>query len=382
MIDYARESFVDFSNILYEFDDINSFDFVAALEKTEGESKPVQTENPVSKVDDKSDDNKTSDSGSNAGTPKEGEDADNNKNPNTNLKSTSAFVARIKELADTLAEKIKTAISKLSDKLKQLQAEEIDRFLQAANEAKNKNGFNAIEIENVHYDPTVFNNAVADVKAIIDSVKNRIDSVCAEYSRASSGSADNENNGIKKFNEEYGDNKVFSMIAGKVGLPTTGGADAKSVNNEFQAKFRGEKTQFKLTEQYVEECITYLRQSVGNARKLVEASNSSRDAAKLITDKSKVLRVNPDTSGELNDEFTKFFNNAAKIIVYAASFWILAYNLSLECRQNCRIVIQRAYKMDDKSANVKKVNTEAKTENTNSENTNSEGNKETNNAQG
>jgi hypothetical protein len=376
MVDYARESSIELYNMLYEFDDIFERDY-AALEDVGGETSDASSS---SSTETKSDSSNTTAASSNNTTENKTETTNNatttdatkkeeSKSNNADLKSTSGFVAKLKELVDKLIAKIKELIANLADKIDKLQQEGIDKFLKKISDAKTKNGLKEIEVENYKYDTQVFTDAITNIENVAKEYNNAIDKIFSAYEGQSNGTEESDNdsrtNVIANFNEKYGGGKIYETIATKLGYATTGEADAKSIKTDFQNKFRGEKEKMTINQDYANACESYLRNAVADARKLVTASNTTKDTVKKIRDKVKAVTAKPGTSAEVNNSVSKFVTDASKFMVFASSFYVFAFKLAFEYRTNCKIVLMRAYGLKDsdtKTDNKNAKTTETKTE--------------------
>ena len=386
MIDYAREAILDLYDDFYEFDDIMDYDFDAAMEEGEGDAPAGNTGSGLStgssaRAASGSTPNNTT-SNNKPTQPTNNNDPSKTTNDNANLKSTTGFVEKLKKLKELLKELIEKAMSAFQQKMAQMDQDNLNKFIQAANNASAKNGFHEIPIENYRYNPGNFNKAIDGVKSEIQEVERNFERAVSIYERAK-----NNQNGVDELSRLSKDmeENIWAKVAAKVNINTTDGSDPKNILQGFQNMFRGEKDQFTINQNYVNKLMMYLGANDTYTRNLIAGTELTKKLVKTIDTRLDAIMKDPSTTAEINNEITKLATALNKFTSFTSRFWNTALRLLLECRINCKIVIQRAYnfnigglenKAQDKinavknkmNANKQESNTETTDENENTDN--------------
>ena len=359
MIDYAKESTTELYNIFYEFDDILEMPYIAleaeAVSETTPATVPATTSSTTTLATVSASNAQKSDN-ENPTTDNDAKKAQGKPVTPGNLRSSSGFTLKIKEIISKLTEVAKDLLNKLLNKITQMQKSNINQFLQRVAEAK-RNGLQEIEIENNKYQPEVIVNSVTIVSGICTKFNSTISTILSKYEQASAGTIEKDElkREIDTVMGKFGKGGLFPYTATMLQLPTTEKekATAKTINKEFQDKVRGEKSTFKIDLQYANFCESYLRKSVDAARTLSSAARRIKTEVGSLNSTVKSLISRPGSSEELNSQLLTFTTEISNYTSFAATFYLLASNLAYELQTNCKIVLSRAYNISEKSDNNK-----------------------------
>lgn len=351
MIDYAREASIELHNAFYELDDIIYYDFTAAMEaplastnssdaSTEPASSGTATQSSANAAKDDNDDARKRAEETKARLKAKQEAKKAGEENNKDLKNTTGFVAKLKAIVQKIVDLVKSAIGKLAEKIDKMQDKFHEKYLEKLRDAKSKNGFKAVEIENYRYKTKPFDDFSNAVIAYVNNTQSKLDGMFRAYSN-SNGLEDSEKENLKKVNER--ENESYEYLALKGSLPTQKGATPDTILTEFQELVRGKKEKFKVDEGAANACESIIVNMRNNIKSITRVCNSAKDLAKKISDNTKSITQNPSTDAESNELITKRVNNLGKLASFLVNASTLMANLHNEMVTNSKIVLQRVY---------------------------------------
>ena len=94
----------------------------------------------------------------------------------------------------------------------------------------------------------------------------------------------------------------------------------------------------------IESAEKYLRQGFENLIKTLKHGTSNLESSqKGVNNLITAAMKNDITNKNANERMTKYLNTYNRYISFASMFYKTAYNLAVEARTNCKLLLQRAY---------------------------------------
>lgn len=364
MRDYAKEIAIETYNIFYEIEDIvDKYDLAmeadvpaqsapapsASQQQSSTPTNNAPTNNSGSSTDKPADTKK--DDNKNPATDNDAKKAEGQPVTNTDVKNSSKFVSKVKEVMQKLADVVKASSAKSAQRLARIQSEKISESLKRVTEAKSEGAkINEITIENNDYHIGVITSSAQMVSQLSSEMSRTITEVSTMYTKTLDGSTPSEefSKKIESLNQRYGAGGIFSYAAKQLKCKTTDNADAKSILKEFQDGVRGEKKSYTINQAYADEIEKKLRELVNttqHAQSLLQQIKSDHNATEknIMT---ATQRVEMNKSNEANKSMSSFVTDVGKFNSFVSQFCVMAFTLTEEAVINSKITLDRAYGLD------------------------------------
>lgn len=340
-----------------EFDEICNAEFLPAFEDTNnGNANTTDS-------DTQNDDDSNSGSGSSVKVDLTNKNAANpaqKKDPI--IKKDMGFGEKLKAIAKALVEMIKKMVAWFAEKIGKIDFAD-QEFLKRLDEAKGK-GIQNVDITTWDYHMDTIRKCITIADQDFEKFDNEINNIFDKYDEACNGgsSADPKaaadaitvqnipmmDSELKLkadyYKDLYTNPDKFGMSDGKDKLENT----AESFVKAWETNVRGAKKNCNLNSQdghnLINNAERFLRQGFESLIKTLKHGTSNLESSQKSTDGmiSSALR-NDITNKAANEKMTTFLNSYNQYLSFLSMFYKTAYNITIEARTNCKLLLQRAY---------------------------------------
>ena len=345
---------------LEEFDAICNSNFLPAFEQENDSNQSTNSEESTEKKS--TDVTATSSSktevdltNKNAANPKQKKDPI--------FKKDASFGEKLKAIAKALAEMIHKMVGWFADKIGKIDFAD-QEFLKRLDNAKGK-GIQNVDITTYNYGIDIMRKCVTIMDQDFEKFDNTVNTIFEKYDEAcNDGKTDPKDvsdtikvDGLEMMNEECDFKpdyfKTLYTNPSKFGLTEPTGDDALDDTADkfvkaWEATARGKKVTCNLNSQegknLIESAEKYLRQGFENLIKTLKHGTSNLESSqKGVNNLITAAMKNDITNKNANERMTKYLNTYNRYISFASMFYKTAYNLAVEARTNCKLLLQRAY---------------------------------------